>query len=256
MSTATLAPPAAARDARPGLARLTAVELRKMTDTRAGFWLLLSTVGLAIAAVLILGFVGDAQEHRLRDMLAVAVAPVVVLLPVVGILLVSSEWSQRTSLLTFALVPHRSRVIAAKLAAGVVLSLGALQICIAIALLGTAIADPGASDTWSLPAWMLGQTTVFVVTAMIMGIGFGAMLLSSAPAIVLYFALPLAWTAVGSLAFLADAARWLDSTRSLAPMTDELMSSTQWARAGATLALWMLLPLLVGLWRVTRGDVR
>jgi ABC-2 type transport system permease protein len=256
MSTATLAPPAAARDARPGLARLTAVELRKMTDTRAGFWLLLSTVGLAIAAVLILGFAGDSQDHRLRDMLAVAVAPVVVLLPVVGILLVSSEWSQRTSLLTFALVPHRSRVIAAKVAAGVVLSLGALQVCIAIALLGTAIADPGLSDTWSLPAWMLGQTTVFVVTAMIMGIGFGAMLLSSAPAIVLYFALPLAWTAVGSLAFLADAARWLDSTRSLAPMTDELMSSTQWARAGATLALWMLLPLLVGLWRVTRGDVR
>jgi hypothetical protein len=34
------------------------------------------------------------------------------------------------------------------------------------------------------------------------------------------------------------------------------MSTTQWARAGTTLAVWMLLPLLVGLWRVTRGDVR
>jgi hypothetical protein len=189
-------------------------------------------------------------------MLSVATAPVVVLLPVVGILLVSSEWSQRTSLLTFALVPHRSRVIAAKLAAGVALSLAALQVCIAIALLGTAIADPGVADTWSLPAWMLGQTTIYVVTAMLMGIGFGAMLLASAPAIVLYFALPLAWTALGSIAFLADAATWLDSARSLAPMTEELMSTTQWARAGATLALWMLLPLLAGLWRVTRGDVR
>jgi hypothetical protein len=91
---------------------------------------------------------------------------------------------------------------------------------------------------------------------MITGIAFGAMLLSSAPAIVLYFALPLAWTALGSLAFLESAARWLDGARSLAPMTDELMSTTQWARAGTTLAVWMLLPLLVGLWRVTRGDVR
>jgi ABC-2 type transport system permease protein len=256
MSTATFAAPVAARDARPGLARLTAVELRKMTDTRAGFWLLLGTVALAVAAVAILGFAAEAEDHTLRDMLSVATAPVVVLLPVVGILLVSSEWSQRTSLLTFALVPHRSRVIAAKLAAGVALALAALQVCIAIALLGTAIADPGVADTWSLPAWMLGQTTIYVVSAMLMGVGFGAMLLSSAPAIVLYFALPLAWTALGSIAFLADAARWLDSARSLAPMTEELMSSTQWARAGATLALWMLLPLLVGLWRVTRGDVR
>jgi ABC-2 type transport system permease protein len=256
MTTATIAAPAIGRDARPGLARLTAVELRKMTDTRAGFWLLLSTVGLAIAAVAILGFAGDAEDHTLREMLSVAVAPVVVLLPVVGILLVSSEWSQRTSLLTFALVPYRSRVIAAKLAAGGVLSLAALQICLAIALLGTAIADPGVAGTWSLPAWMLGQTTIYVVTAMIMGIGFGAMLLSSAPAIVLYFALPLAWTALGSIAFLEGAARWLDSARSMSAMTEELMSSTQWARVGATLALWMLLPLLIGLWRVTRGDVR
>jgi ABC-2 type transport system permease protein len=255
MSTATLPAPVAARDERPGLARLTAVELRKMTDTRSGFWLLVSTVVLAVAAVAILGFAGDAEDHTLRDMLSVATAPVVVLLPVVGILLVSSEWSQRTSLLTFALVPHRSRVIAAKLAAGVVLSLAALQVCLAIALLGTAIADPGVAGTWSLPPWMLGQTTVYVVTAMLTGVGFGAMLLSSAPAIVLYFALPLAWSALGWITFLEGAARWLDSARSLAPMTEELMSTTQWARAGATLALWMLLPLLVGLWRVTRGAV-
>lgn len=256
MTTATLAAPAAARDARPGLTRLTAVELRKMTDTRAGFWLLVSTVGLMIAAVTILGFAGDAADRNLRDMLSVAMAPIAVLLPVVGILLVSSEWSQRTSLLTFALVPHRSRVLAAKLLAGIVLSVAMLQVGLALALAATAIADPGLPGTWSLPAWMLGQTTVFVVTAMIGGVAFGAMLLSSAPAIVLYFVLPLAWTALGWITFLEDAARWLDSSRSLAPMTEELMSATQWARAGTTLALWMLLPLLIGLWRVTRGDVR
>jgi ABC-2 type transport system permease protein len=256
MTTATLAAPLAGRDTRPGLARLTAVELRKMTDTRAGFWLVLATAALSAVAVAILGFAGDADDHALRDMLSVAMAPVVVLLPVVGILVVSSEWSQRTSLLTFTLVPHRSRVLAAKLAAGIVLSLAMLQIGLAIALLGTAIADSGVAGTWSLPPWMIGQTTIYVVTAMISGIAFGAMLLSSAPAIVLYFVLPLAWTAVGSLAFLEGAARWLDSARSLSPMTEELMSSTQWARAGTTLAVWMLLPLLIGLWRVTRGDVR
>ena len=231
MSTATLAP-AARRPRRPGpgLARLTAVELRKMTDTRAGFWLLLGTVALVVAAVGIRGATGDAQDHTLRELLAIAVQPVGVLLPIVGILLVSSEWSQRTSLLTFALVPHRSRVLAAKLAAGVVLSVAALQICVAVSLLGTAIAAPGVEDTWSLPAWMLGQTAVYVVTGMITGIGFGAMLLASAPAIVLYFALPIAWTALGSLAFLEGAARWLDGARSLSPLTEHLLSGTEWAQ--------------------------
>jgi ABC-2 type transport system permease protein len=256
MSTATLAPPPAGRDARPGLGRLTAVELRKMTDTRAGFWLLAGTVALVVAVVVLRAATGPAQDHTLRELLAIAVQPVAVLLPIAGILLVSSEWSQRTSLLTFALVPHRSRVLAAKLAAAVVLSIAALQVCVAVSVLGTAIAAPGVDGTWSLPGWMLGQTTVYVVTGMITGIGFGAMLLASPPAIVLFFALPLAWTALGSLAFLESAARWLDGARSLAPMYEHLMSGTEWARAGTTLAVWMLLPMLLGLWRVTRGEIR
>jgi hypothetical protein len=34
------------------------------------------------------------------------------------------------------------------------------------------------------------------------------------------------------------------------------MSSTEWARVGTTLAVWVLVPLLVGLWRVVRGAVQ
>jgi ABC-2 type transport system permease protein len=252
MSTVTLTAPMGARDARPSLARLTAVELRKMTDTRAGFWLLVSTAALTVAVVVLFAIFGEQQDHTLREFFGVAVAPASILLPVVGILLVSSEWSQRTSVLTFALVPQRSRVMAAKLAAGVVLAIAALQIGLAVALLGTA----SVGGEWTLPAWMLGQTALSVVTGMISGIAFGALFLASAPAIVLYFGLPLAWTALGSLPFLEGAARWLDGTRSLTPLTEEMMSATQWARAGTTLAVWMLLPLLIGIWRVTRGDVR
>ena len=40
-----------------------------------------------------------------------------ILLPIIGILLVSSEWSQRTALITFTLVPKRMRVMSAKIAA-------------------------------------------------------------------------------------------------------------------------------------------
>ncbi|HWT22549.1 MAG TPA: hypothetical protein VN213_03490, partial [Solirubrobacteraceae bacterium] len=67
--------------------------------------------------------------------------------------------------------------------------------------------------------------------------------------------LPITWTAVSSLSFFADAAPWLDTRLALGPMPQEVMSTTQWAHAGTALALWMLLPLLIGIWRITRREV-
>ena len=50
MTTAALSRAGASPAAqRPGLGRLTLVELRKMTDTRAGFWLQLAVVALTRA---------------------------------------------------------------------------------------------------------------------------------------------------------------------------------------------------------------
>jgi hypothetical protein len=109
-------------DVRPSLARLTVVELRKTIDTRAGFLLQTGAVALTLAVAIIVSLVGDAEDHTLRDVMAAAVQPPVILLTVVGILLISSEWSQRTTLITFALVPRRSRVLGAKVLAGLVLA--------------------------------------------------------------------------------------------------------------------------------------
>jgi ABC-2 type transport system permease protein len=256
MSAIAATAPALAPLTRPGLGRLTRVELRKMVDTRAGFWLLFTVGALTVIAVVLLMLVGDAQDHGLRDMLSVAVAPSSILLPVVGILLVSSEWSQRTALITFTLVPHRPRVLGAKLAAAGVLSIVALVVCLVVAVLGTAISSPGLEQSWSLPVGFLFQVAVFLVTSLITGVAFGALFLSSAPAIVLSFVLPLGWSAVGSIPALEGTARWLDGSRSLSPMTEHLMSGTEWARAGTTLAVWMVLPLAIGLWRILRSEIR
>jgi ABC-2 type transport system permease protein len=256
MSAIAATAPALAPLTRPGLGRLTRVELRKMIDTRAGFWLLFTVGALTVIAVIVLMLVGDAQDHDLRDMLSVAVAPSSILLPVVGILLVSSEWSQRTALITFTLVPHRPRVLGAKLAAAVVLSVVALVVCLVVAVLGTAISAPGLEHSWSLPVGFLFQVAIFLTTSLITGVAFGALFLSSAPAIVLSFVLPLGWSAVGSIPALEGAARWLDGSRSLSPMTEHLMSGTEWARAGTTLAVWMALPLAIGLWRILRSEIR
>ena len=91
---------------------------------------------------------------------------------------------------------------------------------------------------------------------MLIGIAFGAVLLSSAPAIVLYFVLPTAWSALGAIPALEGAARWLDTSRTMTPLLEETLSATQWARLATSLALWMLLPLVLGFWRVLRSDVR
>jgi ABC-2 type transport system permease protein len=53
----------------------------------------------------------------------------------------------------------------------------------------------------------------------------------------------------------SDVAPWVDYARALGQMTVEVMSATQWAQAGTSLAIWMVLPLLIGTWRITRSEV-
>jgi ABC-type transport system involved in multi-copper enzyme maturation permease subunit len=240
---------------RPGLARLTKVELRKMVDTRSGFWLQLAVLGLTVAAVLITALAGDESGQTFRHILANGLAPAGILLPVVGILLVSSEWSQRTALVSFALVPDRPRLIAAKVLAGIVLALAATAVAVVLAALATALASPDIPHVWSLPLGLLGQDVIYVVTAMVIGIAFGAALLASAPAIVIYFGLPAALAALGSIHALHGTIEWINSAQSLEPLTLEVMGGHAWAQALVTLALWMVLPLAIGLWRITRSEV-
>jgi ABC-2 type transport system permease protein len=259
MSTTTLAPPirvnAAGIHKRSGLGRLVAVELRKMVNTRAGFWLQLATIALTAVVVLVRSVVGDAADHTFAAVLDVGVKPAAVLLPIAGILLVTSEWSQRTGMITFALVPVRSRVLSAKLIASVVLAVGMLLMAVAVVAGGVLVASPGVEGTWSDVAPLIGQSAVYLTAGMVTGVAFGMVLLASAPAIVALSTLPIAWTAVASLSVFADAAPWLDTRLALGPMPQEVMSANQWAHAGTALALWMVLPLLIGIWRIKRREV-
>ena len=258
MSSAVLPAPVASRgtSSRPGLGRLTLVELRKMSDTRAGFWLLVSTALLTVATCVIAGLAMPDEDATLVTYFALSLVPASVLLPVMGILLVTSEWTQRTAMVTFSLVPHRGRVLTAKLLAGMTLALVAFQICLVVALLTTAVAGGSGDDTWSLSAALIGQAAVSIGIPMLTGIAFGAALLASAPAIVLYFVLPTAFGILGSLNALEDVARWLDQSRTMAELVENTYSGTEWARVLVSCAVWTLLPLVIGWVRVARSDVR
>jgi hypothetical protein len=259
MSTTALAAPIRVNTpgvhARPSLGRLVAVELRKMVNTRAGFWLQVAMVAITVIAVAVAVAIGDAADHTFVSILNVGLQPAAALLPIVGILLVTSEWSQRTGLITFVLTPVRSRILGAKLIASIVLSFAMLAMCIAVVAAGVLIASPAVEGTWSDLGPMIGQSAVYLTTGMVTGVAFGAILLASAPAIVANFALPIASAAVFSLSFLSGVAPWVDNVRATGPLSEEVLSATQWAHAGTALAVWMLLPLMIGAWRITRREV-
>jgi hypothetical protein len=142
-------------------------------------------------------------------------------------------------------------VLAAKLLAALVLSLAAFAVCLVLSVAATTISG----GELHLAAARLGQMAFFTVTSMLIGVAFGAALQSSAPAIVLSFAAPIAISAIGSIHAIQDAMHWIDQARSLAPLTDRVFSADDWARAATTLVLWLLVPLGIGAWRLARRDV-
>ncbi|MCW2995200.1 MAG: hypothetical protein JWQ18_2695 [Conexibacter sp.] len=258
MSTAAATLPSdrdAARDRRPSLVTLTRVELRKACDTRAGFWLLLVCALLVVAVAAISIFAGEDFDHTLRNVFDNSAQILNFLLPVVGILLVTSEWSQRTAQVTFTLVPHRGRVLAAKLLASVALALLAFAVTLVVSLLFTAINPSSFNDAWSLGAPLLGQSVVFFIISLLVGTAFGAAFQLSAPAIVSSYVLVLAYAALTSVLKLDGLARWTDQS-AFGALTDHSMSAREWARVGTTVLLWLGLPLAIGAYRFLRNEIR
>ncbi len=244
-------------NARPSLARLTAVELRKTADTRAGRWLL-GVIGLiSVAVVVVLLCVGDPADLAFDRLYGPTLIPVGVLLPVLGVLAVTSEWSQRTALTTFALVPVRARVVAAKLGASVLLSILAAAGGFAVAAAGNVIGGlAGGDGGWHVTGAALDYAVLFLVLNTLVGVAFGLLLMNSAAAIVLLFVLPTLWSVVGSLVHgLHPATRWLDLGATTEPLLNNTMTDTAWARLGVSVAVWIVLPLAVGLLRQARREV-
>jgi hypothetical protein len=259
MSAVATAPaPAPLELPRPSLLRLTQVELRKMTDTRSGFWLLLIIVGLTLVAPILRMALGDADERSLREAFSIALMPAAVLLPVLGILSVTSEWTQRTALTTFALVTKRSRVLTAKTLAALVLAAAAVVIALVFALAGTVIGVAlfDASGGWSLPVAAIPEAFILQALGMLGGVAFGMVFLTSAPAIVLYFVLPTVWGILLELIpGLDDPARWLDMGQTTTALAEFDMSGTAWARLATSALLWVALPFAIGLVRILRREV-
>jgi ABC-type transport system involved in multi-copper enzyme maturation permease subunit len=243
--------------ARPSLVRLTAVELRKLADTRAGYWLLIVIALAAATIVTVQLFVMDDAAQTFQNFFTPSLIPVGVLLPVLGILSVTSEWSQRTALTTFALVPQRHRVAAAKVLAAIVAALASILASLAVSAIGTLVAAAtGGDGSWSIEASMVAYAAVFQVINVLMGVAFGMLILNTPLAIVLYFVVPTVWGVLGELIkALREAAQWLDMGITTVPLTTADVTAGQWARISVSVLVWILVPLVAGLVRLTRREV-
>ena len=243
--------------ARVPFGRLVSVELRKMYDTRAGLWLLLA-IGLVTAAiVLIFGFAAPDSEHTFLNFMGATAAPQGFLLPVLGILLVTQEWGQRTALTTFALEPSRGRVIAAKVVAALALGLLVIVAAVVVATVATLVA--GSDDAWSgIGPDDFAKFGLLQLSGILGGLAFGLILLSSAAAIVASFVLPIAFTIVASLwGWLQERAGWVDISTAQAPLFGGVdVTDRQWAQLAVASTIWIVLPFLAGLWRVSRAELK
>lgn len=242
------------------IARLTTVELRKMADTRSGRWLL-ATAGLISAAiVLIILLAGEPGDLALAGLFAPTLWPLSIFLPILGVLSVTSEWTQRTALTTFALVPERHRVATAKVLAALLLALLAAAVSLAFAaagnLIGLLAADGDGS--WRLTAADLGKGVLFLLVTMMLGVAFGMLLMNSAAAIVLVLVLPVVWSILTELVrAIRTVAEWLDIsvTSGLLIDAEVTMGGQDWAKLGTSVAMWVLLPAGAGLARLLRREV-
>jgi ABC-2 type transport system permease protein len=239
------------------------VELRKAFDTRSGFWLMVAIAATGLIATgAVLAFASDSDLTYDNFAAAIGV-PMTILLPVVAILAVTGEWSQRAGLTTFTLVPHRARVIRAKLAVTLAIGVASMALALGVGALGNIIGTglKGVDTTWDLSF----TSIVYIVGADLIGmmIGFmlGVLMRNSPGAIVTYFSY---WFVIPTLTSLQPANQewfekaqpWVDFSYNQGRMYDGGFDATDWTQLAVTGAFWLLLPLALGLWRVLRAEVK
>jgi ABC-2 type transport system permease protein len=270
MSTTTLAAPATTAVPRKRevpepipFTRILGVEMRKMFDTRAGFWLMASIVITSAIATVVTVLVGDRDELSFDSFAASIGSPMSIVLPLVGVLAVSSEWSQRTALTSFTLVPSRGRVIAAKLVNVLVIGAVSMVVALGVGAVGNLVSSAitGNDAVWDIPAWNFAQIVLANELGMLVGFALGLLFRNSPAAIVGYFVFSLVLPGLSeALAsaqdWWADNAGWFDLNQTRFLLFDSELTNQEWVQLAITSGIWVLLPLAVGLRLVMRSEVK
>ena len=234
-----------------------------MFDTRSGFWLMASIVITAVLATgAVILFAPD--DELTYSTFATAIGfPMAVILPMIAILSVTSEWSQRSGLTTFTLVPHRSRVISAKAISAVAVGVVSMLIAFAVGALGNVV---GTAITGTDLVWDASLSGPAVHRARQRARPAGRLHAGRAdPQLarrdrrllrLLAGAADLSELLATSQDWFSDLQPWVDFNYAQSALFNGDMTGEQWANLAVAGSIWLLAPLAVGVALVMRSEVK
>ncbi len=233
--------------------RLVRAEWAKATDTRAARWLL-ALVAVSTAAVMLVPvLVPTSFDQSASSYLRVATLAVTIPLPVVAILLFTSEWSHRSVMTTFTQEPRRIRVVNAKLAVSMLLGGSGAVVggVVTAAGLGLAAAS-GRTLEADLTIGIIAGYVLYVLLNVLAAVALGALLQSSAGAIAASFALP------ATVAVIATASPWVSDWIDMATTWNWVIEN-DWAghvpQIAVSIVVWVAVPLAAGVVRTVHRDI-
>ena len=247
------------------MSRLAKVEFRKALDTRAGRWFVISILALVVVVMVIYAFAADDNAKDFQDFVGIGGFVLGYFLPIIIIMLVTSEASQRNGLVTFTLEPRRSRIVVAKFIAGVALAGAVMVLAFVLAMLGTLFGSvTGSSPAWSLDGNLVFNGFVLInLVGVFIGFAIAMLIMNTAGGIVVYFVYSLILpTAVGILSALSDGfekiAPWIEFNTAQTPLFDGDYKPTgeEWAQIVTSGTIWLLIPLVFGIWRLLRIEFK
>lgn len=254
---------------RTSFLRQVRVEFRKLYDTRAGLWLMAVTALLLVITGALTVWVSLANDINVTggDLVSIMTIPLSLLLPVFAILSVTSEWSQRTGLVTFTHEPHRMRVVAAKAASVALLAIATIVVAIVVGVLTNLLYATlnGSAVDWSIDGSVLAWSIITQVLFFAMAFGFGLLFLNTPAAVALYYVVAMLLpfmvysTMMALLSWGPDVIPWVDLTYALEPMTfgGEVEDQGKvYAQIASATGIWVVLPILLGSIRLSKAEIK
>jgi ABC-2 type transport system permease protein len=232
--------------------RLVQVEWAKALDTRATRWLVALSALASVAMMLVAIVVPKSFAQTHASYLRVSAFGLTAVLPLVAVLLFTSEWSQRSIMTTFTQEPRRIRVVNAKLAVSTVLGVGGGIFGALVAAAGIAVASAsGRSLEADLTLGTIPSYLLYVLLNVLAAVALGALLQNSAAAIAASFALPAFIAALGTASTWLD---WIDMATAW-----KWMVENDWGghvpKILFSIVFWVVAPLVAGIVRTIRRDV-
>jgi hypothetical protein len=230
------------------------VELRKLLDTTSAKALLAITMLAAPAGIPLALLLDPTGRPDATEMAANGLGLAAYILPLLAILSITGEWRLRSVLTTYTLDSNRTAVLVAKTTALLTVVLGAVLVAniagvTTASLLGLPV-RPAPALLAGAAGMLVGMTGIALV-----GVGFGASLLNTPLAIVLYLSLPPAIPQLLSqLPAMTAVVPYLDIH---GPLIAQIHAGTTPNPATTTVAalLWIAIPITIGFARNARSDI-